>query len=400
MAAINSLSRHALRPCPLCGAGEVRVLHGMRFALARESPLPSAYDVVSCARCRFVYADTAGTAADYERHYAEHSRYEDPALSTGGGDRPEDRARIDELAGWIATRAPADARIADIGCANGGVLEALRERGFKNLTGIDPAPGCVSRLRARGFSAWQGTLARLHAEAGPFDVVLLSHVLEHVLDPRAALRALHDRLSPGAQLCIETPDAARYAGRPFVPFYFFDAEHINHFDVASLADLGAREGYALRARLQAELVVEGGKRYPVARVLLARADRSSAAGNHRALAEAVQAYVEESRRHGGDAALAALVASGRTLALWGAGSQAQRLMGGALASAKFAAVVDRDRNKQGLLFAGCRVAAPEAGLRGLPRDAVVVVAAALAADAIVAECRSMGLTCHLPGDAG
>ena len=373
----------------------------MRFSLPEESPLPRAYDVAACARCAFVYADTPGTAADYALHYAQHSRYEDAAIATGGGDRAEDRARIEELADWIAARVPADASVLDIGCGNGGLLDALQQRGFAGLAGIDPAPGCVARLRSRGFTAWQGTLDRLPAEARGFDLVVLSHVLEHVLDVHAALRDLRGRLTARGALYVETPDATRYTARRFVPFYFFDSEHINHFDDASLQALGRRAGYETSEYAGAELRVEGGLCYPVARALLRPAAVAAGTPVFDALAQAVAAYIDESRRRNGDRKLEELVASGQPLALWGAGSQAQRLLECApLMGAKFVAVVDRDRNKQGLSFAGCRVTTPEIGLQGLPAGTVVVIAAALAARAIVAECRIMGVRCHVPGDAG
>jgi SAM-dependent methyltransferase len=391
----------AQRPCPLCGHREAHPLHSMRFALAAESPLPTAYEVVACVQCEFVYADTPGSSTDYERHYAEHSRYEDTAVATGGGDAPADRERIGMVADWIAKRVPAETSVLDIGCGNGGLLETLRARGFRNIAGVDPAAGCVARLRSRGMRAWQGTLERLPEEAAESGLVILSHVLEHVLDVGNALRKAQKRLRGDGYLYLETPDASRYVSRPFVPFYFFDSEHINHFDAASLAALGDLSGYAVVAAEDVELTVEGGLRYPVTRALLTAAPQfAGTRGGHTELRRALEAYIAESRRRENDSGLAAVAASGRPLALWGAGSYAQRLLAGPpLAGATFVAVIDRDRNKQGLLFAGCRIAPPEPVLRALPRDTVVIVAAALASEAIVAECRAMGIACHIPASA-
>ena len=141
--------------------------------------------------------------------------------------------------------------------------------------------------------------------------------------------------------------------------------------------------------------------YPVTRALFGAAQVPPAcAPEPMSLRRAVVAYVEESKRRTNYADLAALTASGRPLALWGAGSYAQRLLAGSpLASARFIAVMDRDRSKQGTVFAGCPVTAPETALRQLPPDAVVVIASALAAEAIVAQCRSMGIESHVPGNA-
>ncbi len=379
-----------VRACPICRAKRAETLHAMRFQLATQSPLPAAYDVVACAECNFVYAATPGAASDYERHYADHSRYEDPTIATGGGASAIDRARLDVLADRLAGCVPSRARILDIGCGNGGLLDALKARGYSNLAGIDPAPGCVARLRARGYPAWEGSLSRLPGAAGEADLVVLSHVMEHVLHIRAALAGVRSRLAPDARLYVETPDATRYAGRDFVPFYFFDSEHINHFDAESLAAAGRLEGYELLHTDEGELMLEGQRRYPEVHAIFraARHPGSARPQPFTRLKEAVRRYVAESLARSDDAVLAAIVASGRPLALWGAGSHAQRLLERPpLAGAHFLAVVDRDRRKHGLDFAGCRIQAPEAGLQGVPPDTVVVVAAALAANAIVAECR-------------
>ncbi len=385
--------RAALRPCPVCRHGGVTPLHAIQFSLPEGSRLPRAYDVAACQRCAFVYADTPGTPADYEHHYAMHSRYEDPAVATGGGDAPADRLRIDAVADWIAARAPAACSVLDIGCGNGGLLEALGARGFRDLAGIDPAPGCVARLRFRGMRAWQGTLSRMPGAATGFGLIILSHVLEHVVDAREALRETHRHLGQDGLLYVETPDASRYLGRDFVPFYFFDSEHINHFDRESLAAVGGLEGYRVIEASEGELLLQGGQRYPVARMLLQRTDGGAtpAPPVFARLEHAVRGYVEECLRRRPDQALETLVASGRPLALWGAGSQAQRLLvNPPLRGVSFIAVVDRDRKKQGTIFAGHRVQSPESGLRDLPPGTVVVVAAAVAADAILAEYRAAG----------
>jgi SAM-dependent methyltransferase len=41
--------------------------------------------------------------------------------------------------------------------------------------------------------------------AGPFDIVLSSHTLEHVPDDRATLAAIHQRLRPGGTLAVFVP---------------------------------------------------------------------------------------------------------------------------------------------------------------------------------------------------
>jgi len=137
----------------------------------------------------------------------------------------------------------------------------------------------------------------------------------------------------------------------------------------------------------------GGHAYPAVYALLSVAESTAPVLPNDAARVAVTAYVAQSTQasHLPDGLLNAL-AAGRPIALWGAGSQAQRLLQDeAMAAARIIAVVDGDRNKQGSQFAGCTVAAPSVGLIGLPEDCVVVIAAALVAEQILAIYRAMGL---------
>jgi len=387
----------ALRPCPLCTGKGVRVLHRQRFALPDGCPLPVAYDLVACNECGFVYADTPGTQGDYDRYYELFSKYEDPAVATGSGDSSPDLIRLDTtavtLGGIIA--APLDRlHVLDIGCAGGGLLQALRRWGFVRLTGLDPSSACVARVRAERFQAVQGKVSDLPIleGVGLYDIIVLSHVLEHVVDVRETMLALPRFLAERGVIYIEVPDAGRYAEYPFVPFYYFDAEHINHFDLASLANLAATTGFRVAASGQKEIAVADGRLYPAVWVALAVAQTKETLSRARDLAGRVAAYILQSQAKVDHTALTRLAADQRPVVLWGAGSHSQRLLEQSpLGQCRIAIVVDRDRVKQGKTFAGVEIQSPEAGLHGVAPDAVVVVASVLHGQSIAAEVRALGI---------
>jgi 2-polyprenyl-6-hydroxyphenyl methylase/3-demethylubiquinone-9 3-methyltransferase len=119
-------------------------------------------------------------------------------------------------------------RVLDVGCGTGFLLERLAERGFSGV-GIDLSPESVDHARRR--LAEIGAADRLRAEVGsayeppegPFDLIALTDVLEHLEDPRACLRALRERLAPGGLLVVSTPNrrslpgARRWAAERGVP---------------------------------------------------------------------------------------------------------------------------------------------------------------------------------------
>jgi len=197
----------SVRNCPICGGAEVVILHRQKFALLEGHPLADGYDVVCCVRCGFVYADTTATKEDYERFYAEFSKYEDRQFTSGAGETPWDAKRLQDTARQIAVLvANKKARILDMGCANGGLLKSLSQLGFQNLCGIDPSPVCVENVKRLGLEARVGSLFNLPAEIGQFDCVILSHVLEHVQDLKSATQSISQLTkSEGGGIYVEVP---------------------------------------------------------------------------------------------------------------------------------------------------------------------------------------------------
>lgn len=108
-------------------------------------------------------------------------------------------------------------RVLDIGCGTGFLLERLAERGFSGV-GIDLSPESVAHARRR--LAEVGAADRLTAEVGsayeppdgPFDLIALTDVLEHLEDPRACLAALRAVLAPDGLLVISTPNRRSLPG--------------------------------------------------------------------------------------------------------------------------------------------------------------------------------------------
>lgn len=105
----------------------------------------------------------------------------------------------------LERRLPAGARVLDVGCGTGFVLERLAER--FDVTGLEPD----ASVRARADPAIAG---RIHAggtddlsalEGRTFDAVTVLDVLEHLDDDAAALRQLAAALAPGGILLVTVP---------------------------------------------------------------------------------------------------------------------------------------------------------------------------------------------------
>lgn len=385
------------RPCPVCQLGEPQAIHAMTFTLPAGSPLPERYVIAACPRCGMVYADSNACQDDYDSYYACFSKYEDEKTASGGGYSELDRQRLRAVATLLAGHARPDARLLDIGCANGGMLEACAAQGFSNLTGVDPSPASIRHVRQRGFHGEALNIAQLSPDLlGTFDVIILSHVLEHVFDVTRTLAILRSLLSVHGMLYVEVPDADGYAAHPAVPFYYFDSEHINHFNLGMLKTMASLHGFTVRAAAAKSLVVTETFSYPAVYVLLEKSADNSLPSLATAritdecrLADTIRDYVAQCHDNAVLKKIAAYAQTGEPVIVWGAGSHTQRLLGAsALARCNIVAIVDNDSNKRGLHMAGVEVTAP-ASLQGV--TGVILIASALHADAIRAEIRAMQL---------
>jgi 2-polyprenyl-3-methyl-5-hydroxy-6-metoxy-1,4-benzoquinol methylase len=100
-----------------------------------------------------------------------------------------------------------DARLLEVGCATGGNLALLSRYGA--VDAVEMNAGAAQRARSRPGAArvWEGFLPDdLPPQAGgPYDLIALLDVLEHVPDDDASLRALFARTAPGGFLLLTVP---------------------------------------------------------------------------------------------------------------------------------------------------------------------------------------------------
>jgi 2-polyprenyl-3-methyl-5-hydroxy-6-metoxy-1,4-benzoquinol methylase len=383
----------AKRPCPVCNANEVDILHTQRFELPQGHPLAAGYEVVVCLACGFIYADTAVTQADYDKFYAEHSKYEDAKTGTGGVENPFDWKRQQETARQIAdVLNDVNASILDVGCANGGMLRALKELGYENLCGIDPSPVCVENTRRLGVEAHQGSLF-LPFKENAYDCVILSHTLEHVQDVRGAVEWIGKRLKPGGMVYIETPDAARYVDFIYAPLQDFNTEHINHFSLTSLRNLMEVRGFVFVEGRSKDLVAGVDMFYPAVFGFWKQTANSAevALEKDTLLLQKITEYIAHSKKmmNDIDARISTLIARAPSIIVWGAGQLSMKLLAEtSLARANILAFVDNNPINHGQVLHGKPIVSPSELAKW---DVPILVATLLHHRSIAKQIREMGL---------
>lgn len=135
-------------------------------------------------------------------------------------------------------------RLLDIGCNEGRGLKIFARNGFQ-VQGLELNTNAATVAREAGFTVHTCLLEEFHSTQ-PFNVAVLSNVLEHTLEPRQMLVDVNRVLGDGGQVWISCPNARSWLRGMFgrrwinwhVPF------HISHFSETTLRQLLERTGYA------------------------------------------------------------------------------------------------------------------------------------------------------------
>src|SRR5208282_348249 len=100
-------------------------------------------------------------------------------------------------------------------------------------------PQAVDAAWRKGLSVKLGRLAEQRYPDESFDLVLMSHVIEHLNDPLATLREIRRVLRPGGTLAVTTPNADSWGHRHFGPDWrgFEPPRHLRIFNGKALAAL-------------------------------------------------------------------------------------------------------------------------------------------------------------------
>jgi SAM-dependent methyltransferase len=106
---------------------------------------------------------------------------------------------------WLHDLERGNGRLLEIGCGNGSRLVDLQSLGWC-VEGQEIDPKAVQNGRAKGLHIHEGTLDTVNIQENTFDVVLLSHVLEHIHRPKEFLTKCRNLLKPGGRLVISTPN--------------------------------------------------------------------------------------------------------------------------------------------------------------------------------------------------
>ncbi len=260
---------NARAACFLCGGGDWRfVVVGYDRRVARDGD----YRYFRCAGCGLVGLGPLPAEEEIKAFYPDDYPAHRPSDERRRHEKAVNRIAIRHFYATTSVGGPALVRgvfrllsgrilreihepiganrLLDLGCGSGALLDRYRDLGW-SVFGIDPSPRAVAVCRARGLDVHEGTLFDAPVGHRQFDLVVMSHTIEHVSDPLALLRRAGEILSPAGRILVTTPNAGSPGLRAYGSCWFsLDApRHLHLFDPRALRLLAAKAGLAV-ARLE------------------------------------------------------------------------------------------------------------------------------------------------------
>ena len=148
-------------------------------------------------------------------------------------------------------------RVLEIGCGAGTTLTWLRTiRSINYAFGIEIVPAAAARARAVFDEVFTGNIETTQIPtACEFDWILALDVLEHLVDPWAAVRTLATYLRPGGTFIASIPNAAHW--NLAAPLFWqgswdyahdgiLDRTHLRFFTKMSARALFENEGFTIK----------------------------------------------------------------------------------------------------------------------------------------------------------
>ncbi len=231
--------------CPVCGSPS-RSVHGfdaaaIRPALAREfsQAVPEAlafadYDIRECLACRLGFADPMlpGDQVFYDwitaaEGYTARSRWEWGVM-------------LDLLSARSG-----ETSLLELGCGTGLFLEKAAKLPSVTATGIDNSATSVAAAQAKGLIVRLEMVEDTIQRGEKYDVVVLSHILEHVADPVGLMEQVKAVLTDGGQIMCSLPYSPM--SREFPALGVWDPmnlppHHLTRWNDTSFAALAVRLG--------------------------------------------------------------------------------------------------------------------------------------------------------------
>lgn len=203
-----------MRPCPVCKSNKYKLIMKQKFTIPDQWKIPNNLSLKSCTKCSMAYLDAQSAS---QKIYDDY--YNAGQFSFVGKNDLESTDRLQSLARAIQQTCDPEKRILDIGGEDGYLKDILTSQGFYNVETCGPK----SKI------------------SGHFDLLVMSHLVEHIYDMDGFFRHYQPHIKPFTRVIVEIPTWTEYpSAEEGWREYDFNLIHLNKFRPSDLVRMFSR----------------------------------------------------------------------------------------------------------------------------------------------------------------
>lgn len=360
----------AYRHCLICNSDDPDFLFQEDWPVVGVGNVEIGFCI--CKGCGFVYQNPLVPETVMKACYENLSNYTNP--SRAGMPTDTKRMLVQSQLDFINPYIERSARVLQIGSSDGYTLSQFKSAGCE-VKGVEPSTAAAHLAwKLYGVATHNGFFEEYEAEENEsHDLIVMTHVLEHIYDPESVLRKCADILSSDGLLYIEVP--ALVGSDAWSPTYF-SFEHVSYFSPLTLRNLLAKSGFNIVGDVH--LVSYKGNNSAlrcVAKPMQPRGEERFASDYHHAAKECFS-YVDRNMRFW--SSINELVndrmGDGDQLVVWGAGIHTSQLFSRTdmLKNRSCKLVIDSDPQKHGKSIDGIPVVGFDECYLADPKNFIVI----------------------------
>lgn len=233
--------------CNLCSKNDTKLVFKI-----------NGHRIVKCVNCSLMYINPRLKEKSlheiYKKEYYENAEFKNSNTQSLFGydlyiEEKEDVVNTFKRRLEVIEKYKKKGKILDIGCATGFFLELAKSRGW-DVYGNDVSKfACEYARKKLGLkNIVHGGLTKVKFKDGMFDVVTIFDVIEHLPDPKKALKVINRLLKKDGLLVLITPNsgslAAKILGKRWEEFRRA-REHIYFFSTKTLSEMLQKTGFTV-----------------------------------------------------------------------------------------------------------------------------------------------------------
>ncbi|EKQ52025.1 MAG: methylase involved in ubiquinone/menaquinone biosynthesis [Methanobacterium sp. Maddingley MBC34] len=229
--------------CNLCGSKSSDIFFKGKDIKYKKNGL---FTVVKCKECGLIYINPRPKQTVISSYYPDEYWEMD-------NDNGVMEAKIKQIAhrfinkiSYKMTIPPKKGgKILDIGCGDGKGLLKLKEEGWETY-GVEISDLAAKYVREKyGLNVFTGIVEDAGFEDEFFDAIILSHVIEHLSDPKTTLTEVNRILKNDGMFTISLPNVASFEAKYFKKYWIgWDIpRHFYYFTPITIKSLLDKTGF-------------------------------------------------------------------------------------------------------------------------------------------------------------